>query len=66
MITNVGLVDRILRVIVGVGLIVAALMVDHPYAWAGWVGVVPLLTGLVGHCPVYRLFGLRTCPLQHG
>ncbi len=63
---NVGLIDRVLRVLVGAGLIAAALLVDHPYAWVGWIGVIPLLTGIVGFCPAYSLFGLRTCPLQRG
>ena len=63
---NVGLIDRVLRVLVGAGLIAAALLVDHPYAWAGWIGVIPVLTGIVGFCPAYTLFGLRTCQLQRG
>jgi len=62
--TNVGLVDRVLRVAVGAGLIAVAVLVAHPYAWAGWIGVVPILTAIVGFCPAYRLFGLSTCPLQ--
>lgn len=66
MVTNVGMIDRVLRIIVGAALIAAALLVEHPYAWIGWIGVVPLLTGIVGHCPAYRLFGLRTCPLRRG
>lgn len=63
MVTNVGLVDRVLRIVVGAALIAAALLVVHPYAWIGWIGVVPLLTGIVGHCPAYRLLGLKSCPL---
>jgi len=64
MVSNVGTVDRVLRIVVGAALIAAALLVVHPYAWLGWIGVVPLLTGIFGYCPAYRLFGLRSCPLQ--
>lgn len=64
--TNVGLIDRVLRMVVGAGLIAAALLVSHPYAWLGWIGAVPLLTGILGYCPAYRLLGLRTCPLRRG
>ncbi|WP_298745989.1 DUF2892 domain-containing protein [uncultured Brevundimonas sp.] len=56
---NVGRLDRILRVIVGLGLI--SLVFIGPQSLWGWVGVVPLLTGLIGTCPVYTLLGIRTC-----
>ncbi|MCU0838442.1 MAG: DUF2892 domain-containing protein [Rhodospirillales bacterium] len=60
--TNVGTIDRALRLIAGVVLI--ALVFVGPQTPWGWIGVVPILTALVGFCPAYRLFGLRTCPLQ--
>lgn len=53
-------VDRLLRVVVGLGLI-SVFLVDQS-AWWGLVGVVPLLTGIVGTCPLYTLFGFSTCP----
>jgi hypothetical protein len=56
---NVGGLDRILRVIVGLGLI-AIVFVGPQTPW-GWLGVVPLLTGLFGTCPLYTLLGIRTC-----
>ncbi len=56
---NVGGLDRILRVIFGLGLI-AIVFVGPQTSW-GWVGVVPLLTGLFGTCPLYSLIGIRTC-----
>jgi hypothetical protein len=60
--TNVGGIDKILRIIVGIALIaMAALGVVG--AW-GWIGVVPLLTGLLGTCPAYSLLGMNTCPLK--
>ena len=48
-----------LRVIVGLGLL--ALVFVGPQTPWGWIGVVPLLTGLVGFCPAYTLLGIRTC-----
>jgi hypothetical protein len=57
---NEGSLDRALRVIVGIGLI-AMVFVGPKAAW-GWIGVIPLLTGLVGVCPLYRLVGMSTCP----
>jgi hypothetical protein len=56
---NVGGVDRILRIIVGLGLI--SLVYVGPQTPWGWVGVIPLLSALVGFCPAYRLIGMNTC-----
>lgn len=60
--TNEGTIDRALRVLVGLALI-AIVFVGPQTPW-GWVGLVPLLTGLVGNCPVYSLLGIRTCKLK--
>ncbi len=59
---NVGGLDRGLRVIVGLGLI-AATATGTIGLW-GWIGVVPLLTGAVGMCPLYSIIGLNTCPMK--
>lgn len=59
---NVGGIDRALRIIVGVALIVATLM-GAIGGW-GWIGVVPLATGLLGSCPAYKLFGFSSCPVK--
>lgn len=62
-----GTIDRALRVIVGLALILWASpfsFAPSAWSWIGWIGVVPLLTGLVGWCPVYVPFGLSTCPLK--
>ncbi len=56
--TNEGTVDRAVRVAVGVALL--AMVFVGPQTWLGWFGVVPLVTGLVGFCPLYRLLGFRT------
>ncbi len=58
---NVGSLDRILRIIVGIALI--ALVFVGPQTPFGWIGVVPLATALIGWCPAYRLLGIRTCPM---
>jgi hypothetical protein len=59
---NEGGVDRALRVIVGLVLIVLAFL-GTVGAW-GYIGVVPLLTGLVGFCPAYTLLGMNTCGMK--
>jgi len=56
---NEGGADRIIRVIFGV-LLLAIVFVGPKTPW-GYIGVVPLLTGLLGSCPLYSLFGLSTC-----
>ncbi|MEJ8813204.1 DUF2892 domain-containing protein [Variovorax ureilyticus] len=56
---NVGTLDRVLRITLGLVLIALA-SAGTVGAW-GYVGLVPLLTGLAGRCPAYSLFGIRTC-----
>lgn len=56
---NVGGIDRILRVVVGIALI--ALAATGTVGLWGYIGVVPLLTGLMGWCPPYAIFGWNTC-----
>lgn len=60
--TNVGTVDRVLRI--GGGLALIALAATGIVGAWGYVGVVPLLTGAMRFCPLYSLLGLRTCPLE--
>jgi len=55
---NVGTIDRILRALVGVGLVAYGLIVNN-YIVAG-IGVIPLLTAIVGFCPFYLLFKINT------
>lgn len=62
--SNVGTIDRVLRVAIGLLLIAYAIPLGFPqtgWNWTGWVGVVPLITGLVGMCPAYRLLGISSC-----
>jgi hypothetical protein len=56
---NVGTLDRSLRIVAGLGLIGATLF-GAIGAW-GWIGVVPLATGIFRFCPAYLPFGIRTC-----
>ncbi len=59
---NVGSLDRALRIVAGVALI--GLTVAGTIGAWGWIGVVPLATGLVGFCPVYPLLGMNTCSMK--
>ena len=63
--TNEGTVDRVLRVIVGLALLVWFYMDQGVGFWhyAKLIGLVPLITGLVGYCPVYSILGISTCPM---
>jgi Protein of unknown function (DUF2892) len=62
MTNNVGTIDRVLRVLLGLALI--ALTLSGTIGWWGWVGVVPLLTAAIGSCPLYQLLGFPTCPMR--
>ena len=59
---NVGGIDRILRVVLG--LVLIALAATGTVGWWGWLGVVPLVTGLFRFCPAYGLLGMNTCGLR--
>ncbi|MES2770255.1 MAG: DUF2892 domain-containing protein [Bdellovibrionota bacterium] len=58
---NEGKIDRIIRIVVGVGLL--SLIFIGPQTMWGLIGIVPLLTGIIGFCPLYKILGLDTCPL---
>lgn len=55
---NVGTVDKVIRIILGMVLI--ALVFVGPQTPWGWIGIVPLATGLVGFCPLYSVLGMNT------
>ena len=59
---NEGTIDRAVRVVVGLGLL--SLVFVGPQTLWGWIGIVPLATGLVGSCPLYSMLGLSTCPVK--
>jgi hypothetical protein len=57
--TNIGNIERGIRI--AAGLILIALAATNTVGWWGWLGVVPLATGLVGWCPPYAMLGINTC-----
>ncbi|TLP59355.1 DUF2892 domain-containing protein [Parasedimentitalea maritima] len=59
---NEGSLDRALRIILGCALL--SLIFIGPQTMWGLVGIIPLATGLMGFCPLYRIIGLNTCPLK--
>jgi hypothetical protein len=61
---NVGGIDRVLRILVGSGLLALVFVLEGDARWWGLVGLVPLVTGLARFCPAYALFGLNTCRLE--
>jgi hypothetical protein len=64
MAVNMGLIDRAIRLVIGVALIAFAIPVGFSqtgWNWVGWVGVIPILTALMGNCPAYSLLGMSTC-----
>lgn len=61
---NVGQTDRIIRVIVGLVLLGLVFLIDSRLRWLGLIGLAPLVTGLAGRCPGYRLLGISTCPMR--
>ena len=60
--TNIGTLDKGLRI--GVGALVIALALFGVIGWWGWLGLIPLATAFVRFCPLYALFGINTCPLK--
>ncbi len=57
--TNIGNIERILRIVIGLALVILTAMGNLP-VW-GYIGIVPLVTGLIGWCPPYAIFGISTC-----
>ena len=60
--TNEGGIDRILRILAG--LVLIGLAYTGTVGMWGYIGVVPLATGLIGWCPVYTMLGMNTCPMK--
>lgn len=58
---NVGSIDRVIRIVAGVAILGAGV---YYQSWWGAIGAVPLLTGLMGWCPPYALFGWNTCSIK--
>ena len=62
MLSNVGGIDRIIRIVLGLALIASA--VGGWFSPWGYIGVVPVLTAIFGFCPAYTILGLNTCPTK--
>lgn len=62
---NVGSLDKIVRVIIGLGLLALLFIVEGNIRWIGLIGVVPIFTALTGWCPAYSLFGMNTTSQKH-
>jgi hypothetical protein len=60
--TNEHPVERAVRVLIGIGLL--SLVFVGPKTMWGLIGIVPILTGLIGSCPLYTLIGISTCPVK--
>ena len=59
---NVGSLERIIRLVVGIAAIVAFFMLpEASYRWWLLIGIIPLATGLMSSCPLYSIFGISTC-----
>jgi hypothetical protein len=63
--TNVGSIDRMVRVVLGVVLLSAVFFLEGSLRWFGLIGLVLLLTAAVGLCPIYKVLGINTCPAAH-
>jgi hypothetical protein len=59
---NVGTLDRVLRV--GAGVVLVALTLAGAIGAWGWIGLLPIVTGTLGVCPLYSLLGIKTCPVK--
>lgn len=62
---NVGGIDRIARIVLGLALLAGyAFNSDGAYSWLYLLGIIPLATGLIGWCPPYSLLGINTCSVK--
>lgn len=60
---NIGTADRVIRLVLAAGLFSLFFILDGDQKWLGLIGLVPLATGLMRWCPLYSLFGIRSCSL---
>ena len=62
--SNVGGIDKVLRIVAGLALLSLVFILYGNARWWGLIGIVPLLTGSLGWCPAYTVVGLNTCPVK--
>lgn len=61
---NVGSVDKIVRLIIAAGLFSLFFILQDDLKWLGLIGIVPLVTALASWCPLYTVFGIKTCKMR--
>lgn len=66
MTVNMGSIDRIVRVVVGLALLSLVFLLEGSARWFGLIGIVPLATAALGWCPAYLPFGISTCARRDG
>jgi hypothetical protein len=67
MTANMGTIDRVARIVIGLVLIAYAIPLGFApsgWNWVGWIGVIPLATATFGFCPLYTVLGISTCPMK--
>lgn len=62
---NVGNVDRIIRIALGLALLSLLYLGEGSMKWLGLIGIVPIATAVFGVCPLYSVLGISTCPVKH-
>jgi hypothetical protein len=63
---NVGSIDKVVRIVIGIALLSMLFLVEGSAKWFGLIGIVPLGTALMGWCPLYSLIGVSTCADKGG
>ena len=58
---NIGNTDRVVRIIIGLGLLSLLIVLKGNIRFLGLIGLIPLLTSAIGFCPLYSIFGIKTC-----
>ena len=61
---NVGGIDRMVRILAGIGILSLVFVLEGNARYWGLVGILPLATGLFRFCPAYSIFGMSTCPME--
>jgi hypothetical protein len=61
---NVGGIDRVVRILAGIGILSLVFILEGNARYWGLVGILPLVTGLFRFCPAYSIFGLSSCPME--
>lgn len=61
---NVGSIDRVVRIVLGLALLALIFILDGNVRWLGLIGIVPLATAAMKSCPLYSVLGMSTCPVQ--